>query len=75
MHIEKIFFDNIFNAVMNISGKTKDNEKARMDLALYCRRKDLELKSGANGKLLKPKENYSLTADQTKLVCHWIKEL
>ena len=54
MYIEKNFFDNIFNTVMNISGKTKDNEKARMDIGLYCRQKDLELKSEANGKLLKP---------------------
>ena len=75
MHIEKIFFDNIFNTVMNASGKTKDNDKARMDLAFYCRHKYLELKSGANGKLLKPKANDTLTADQTKLVCQWIKEL
>ncbi|WVZ21047.1 hypothetical protein V8G54_008369 [Vigna mungo] len=35
MHIEKNFFDNIFNTVMNVAGKTKDNEKARMDIALY----------------------------------------
>ena len=56
MHIEKNFFDNIFNIMMNVSGKTKDNEKARMDLALYCRRKDLELKSVANGKLLSQKQ-------------------
>ena len=68
LHIEKNFFDNIFNTVMNVSGKTKDNDKARMDLAFYCRRKDLELKSTTNEKLLKPKENYTLTADQTKLV-------
>lgn len=68
MHIEKIFFDNIFNTVMNVSGKIKDNENARMNLALYYRRKDLELKSRANGKLLKPKTNYTLTAHQTKLV-------
>ena len=68
MHIEKNLFDNIFSIVMNVSGKTKDYDKARMDLALYCRRKDLELKSGANGKLLKPKANYTLTPDQTKFV-------
>ena len=43
MHIEKKFFDNIFNIVMNVSDKTKDNDKYRMDLALNCRRKDLEL--------------------------------
>jgi len=29
MHIEKTFFDNIFNTVMNVSSKTKDNDKAR----------------------------------------------
>ena len=73
--IEKNFFENIFKTVMNVSGKTKNNEKARMDLALYCRWKDLELKLGANGKLLKPKANYTLIAYQTKLVYQWIKEL
>jgi len=75
MHIEKSFFDNIFNTVMNVSGKTKDDEKARMDIAFNYRRKDLELKSVANGKLLKSKAYYTLTVDQTKLICQWIKEL
>jgi len=28
MHIEKNFFDNIFNTVMDVKGKTKDNDKA-----------------------------------------------
>jgi len=37
MHIQKNFFDNIFNIVMNAVGMTKDNDKARKDLALYCR--------------------------------------
>ena len=46
-----------------------------MNLALYFRQKDLELKSEDNGKLLKPKANYTLIADQTKLVCQWVKEL
>jgi len=75
MHIEKKFFDNIFNTVMNVSGKTKDNDKARRDIALYCRRRDLELQSHTNGKLLKPKANYTLTKDEAKIVCRWIKEL
>ncbi|WVZ08825.1 hypothetical protein V8G54_022171 [Vigna mungo] len=75
MHIENNFFGNIFNTVMNVVGKTKDNDKARMNLALYCRRKDLELKSHNNGKMYKPKTNYTLSADQTKQVCHWVKDL
>ena len=69
MYIEKNFFDNIFNTMMNVSGKTKDNEKARMDSNLYCRRKDLELKSHDNGKMFKPKANYTLAGDQIKHVC------
>ncbi|KAG8366059.1 hypothetical protein BUALT_Bualt17G0036600 [Buddleja alternifolia] len=32
MHIEKNMFDNVFNTVMDVKGKTKDNVKARLDL-------------------------------------------
>ena len=43
MHIEKNMFENIFNTVMDVKGKTKDNIKARLDIALYCTRKNMEL--------------------------------
>jgi len=43
MHIKKIFFDNIFNTVMDVKGKTKDNVKARMDLLEHYQRPELEL--------------------------------
>jgi len=43
MHIEKNSFDNVFNTVMDVKGKTKDNHKARLDLAELCVRGDLEL--------------------------------
>jgi hypothetical protein len=62
MHIEKNFFDNIFNTMMDVQGKTKDNEKARKDVEHYCNRKDLELKTLPNKRLLKPKANFSLTS-------------
>jgi hypothetical protein len=39
MHIEKNVFENIFNTVMDVKGKTKDNIKARLDVALFCNRK------------------------------------
>lgn len=29
MHIEKNFVDNVFNTMMDVQGKIKDNEKAR----------------------------------------------
>ena len=69
MHIEKNVFDNVFNTVMNDPAKTKDNEKARLDLPLNCLRGDLELRPLPNGKMAKPKEKFSLTfeeADVTK---------
>ncbi|CAK8573022.1 unnamed protein product [Lathyrus sativus] len=71
MHIEKNFFDNVFNTVMDVQGKTKDNEKARKDLELLCNRKDLELKPQPNGKLLKPKACYTLTPQEAKAICRW----
>jgi len=71
MHIEKNFFDNIFNTVMDVKGKTKDNVKARRDLSIHCDRQDLELKDHGNGKVVKPKAAYTLTKEQRKLVCEW----
>jgi hypothetical protein len=35
MHIEKNEFDNIFNMMMDVKGKTKDNMKTRLDLPLW----------------------------------------
>jgi len=43
IHIEKNVFENIFNTVMDVKGKTKDNIKARLDVALFCNRKNMEL--------------------------------
>ena len=52
MHIEKNFFDNIFNTIMDVKGKTKDNMKARMDLLEHCKLPELELHVGPNGKAI-----------------------
>ena len=43
MHIEKNVFENIFNTVIDVKGKTKDNIKARLDVALFCNRQNMEL--------------------------------
>ncbi|KAJ7968830.1 Transposon, En/Spm-like protein [Quillaja saponaria] len=74
MHIEKNVFDNVFNTVMNMKGKTKDNPNGRMDLQLFCKRPELEL-TNVNGKLVMPKASYSLSKPQVKDVCQWIKGL
>ena len=76
MHIEKNVFDNIFNTVMDVKGKTKDNVKARMDLANYCRRPDLLLVNDpATGKIIQPRGNYTLSPEDAKSVYQWISEL
>jgi len=75
MHIEKNVFDNVFNTVMDIKEKTKDNVKARMDLAVLCKRRELELVDLGNGKFKKPKAQYTLSASQRRAVCEWVSQL
>jgi len=43
MHIKKNMFEEIFNTVMGVKGKTKDNMKARIDKPLFCYHKNMEL--------------------------------
>lgn len=43
MHIEKNVFDNIFNIVMQVEGKSKDNRKSREDLKDICGRSELNM--------------------------------
>ena len=55
MYIEKNVFDNVFNTMMDVKGKTKDTRKVCMDLHEYCKRPDLELLDLENGRTIKPK--------------------
>ena len=61
MHIEKNVFENVFNTIMQVEGKTKDNEKAREDLKVLCRRLELEK--------MKLQENFP------RHVTHWINPI
>ncbi|KAG8368722.1 hypothetical protein BUALT_Bualt15G0075500 [Buddleja alternifolia] len=67
-------FDNVFNTVMDVKGKSKDNLNARLDLQSICNRWDLEIKE-VNEKYLKPKASYTLSKDQRQIVLKWIKNL
>ncbi|PKU72760.1 hypothetical protein MA16_Dca017461 [Dendrobium catenatum] len=64
MHIEKNIFNNIFNTVMDIKDKSKDNIKSRMDL-----------KDNGGEKLLKLKTPFTLTLEQKRAICEWVKTL
>ncbi|XP_073049018.1 uncharacterized protein [Primulina eburnea] len=72
MHIEKNVFDNVFNTVCNIQGRTKDNAKSRADLVRMGIRSELH-PSTADGKF--PKANYTLDKDARKVLFRWLKEV
>ena len=70
MHIEKNFFENVFNTVMNVAGKSKDNAKSREDLKEFCRRPELH---AVNGKF--PKACYTLDKRAKQTLCEWVTNL
>ena len=72
MHIEKNVFDNVFNTVLNVDGKTKDTFKSRQELNDYCQRPQLK-RNGATGKY--PKACYTLDKKARHTLCEWVKYL
>ncbi|XP_052305336.1 uncharacterized protein LOC127904747 [Populus trichocarpa] len=74
MHIEKNMFENIFNTVMDVKGKTKDNLKARLDIALYCNQKNMELVYDES-RVAKPRASFVLEKNAQLLVYKWLKSL
>jgi hypothetical protein len=59
MHIEKNVFENIFNMVIDVKRKTKDNIKARKDISLFYHRKNMDLVY-AGSWVTKPKASFTL---------------
>ena len=72
MHIEKNVFDNLFNTVLNIHGKTKDTLKSRQELNTYCRRPELD-QLPLMGKY--PKACYTLDNRAKKELFDWLTKL
>jgi len=74
VHIEKNVFENIFNTIMDMKGKTKDNIKVRMDIALFCNRKNMKLVFDGS-RVAKPKTSFVLEINAQLLVYQWLKSL
>jgi hypothetical protein len=72
MHIEKNVFENIFNTVMDVKRKTKDNIKDRLDIALFCNRTNMELVCDRS-RVAKPRASFMLEKNAQLLVCKWLK--
>jgi hypothetical protein len=71
MHQKCNMGESIISTYMGFSGKTKDNRKARQDLAKLCNHPSLELK--VNGG--KPRTSFCLKPQQRKEVMRWMKRL
>ena len=70
MHIEKNFFDNIFNTLMD-TDKTKDNLKTRLDLETICsKQRWMSLIQHSSGNYYKPKAPFCLSKKDQKDVGH-----
>jgi hypothetical protein len=50
-------FENIFNTMMSVKGKTKDNINARMDIPLFCHYKNIKFIYDGS-QVTKPKANF-----------------
>jgi len=74
MHIEKNMFENIVNTIMDVKGKTKDNIKTRLDIALFCNRKNIELVCDES-RVAKPRASFMLEKNAQLLVYKWLKSL
>jgi hypothetical protein len=59
---------------MDMKGKTNDNIKARMDITLFCHRKNMKLVY-AGTRVTKPKESFALDKNAQLLMYQWLKSL
>jgi len=59
MHIEKNMFESIFNTVMAVKGKVNNNIKAKLDIALLCNHKNMELVFNGS-RVTKPRASFVL---------------
>ena len=71
MHQERNMAESIISTCMDLTGKTKDNIKARKDLAELCNRPTLELSESGG----KPRASFCLKPKQRKEVMAWMKRL
>jgi hypothetical protein len=71
MHHERNVAKSIVSTCMDITGKIKDNFKARRDISDVCNHPSLEL----NGRGGKPRAPFVLKVKDRKEVMRWMKRL
>ena len=75
MHNEKNVAEVFFATIMDMADRTKDNVKARLDLALICDRPNSCMRKKPNGRWEKPRAPFCLKRDQKVAVLQWLKDL
>ena len=74
MHIEKNICDALIGTILDIEGKSKDKEKARLDLQDMNIRKELHLQKKGN-KWFKPAACYILSESERESFCRFLKSV
>jgi len=74
MHIEKNICESILGTLLDIEGKSKDNEEARVDMQHLRIRMD-QHPEHENGKFTLPPALYKLEKDDKKLLCKFLHEV
>ena len=75
MHIEKNVCDNVIGTLLNLDGKTKDNENARKDLMEMGIRHDLHLINRPNKKSYVPLACYTMSNVEKSNFLQVLKDL
>lgn len=61
--------------MMDVKVKTKDNQKDRINIKEYWRRRELWLHELKKGKIVKSKTSFSFTFGEKREICEWVKKL
>ncbi|WVZ61404.1 hypothetical protein U9M48_011283 [Paspalum notatum var. saurae] len=75
MHQERNVAESIISMVFDVTEKSKDNIKARKDLALLCDRPNLEVRLNEKGKECRPRAEYCPKPEERKQIFEWLKAL
>ena len=73
MHVEKNICESILDTLLDVEGKSKDNEEARLDMQHLGIRMDQHLVC-EKGKFTLPPALYKLGKDDNKLLCKFLHE-
>jgi hypothetical protein len=73
MHVTKNVFDNIIETLLDMPRKSKDRLKSRTDLVHFELRPEFHPILRPNGKYFLPPASYTLTAEEKKTFCQYLR--